>query len=282
MAVSVAHKSVTISGGITLRSQEAGEGKPLVMLHGWSQSAAEFKYQISALAENRRVIALDQRGHGLSDKPESGYRIARLAADLREVLIALDLHDVDLLGHSMGCSVSWCYLDLFGPERLSRLILVDEAALVTGMPGWPEAEHEALGCLFADPAALAEFQRGVLAATDGEATADLLAGMFTERVTREDMLWIAHENLNLPRRHAADLLYHHCMIDWRDMIATIGLPTLVIGGDASIFPAHTQHWLAEQIRGAECVIFDAEEGGSHFMFFENPKKFNAVVEDFLG
>jgi pimeloyl-ACP methyl ester carboxylesterase len=66
------------------------------------------------------------------------------------------------------------------------------------------------------------------------------------------------------------------------MIATIRLPTLVVGGDASIFPAHTQHWLAEQIRGAECVIFGAEEGGSHFMFFENQKKFNAVVEDFLG
>ncbi len=41
MALSVAHKSVTISGGITLKYQEAGDGKPLAMLHGWSQSAAE-------------------------------------------------------------------------------------------------------------------------------------------------------------------------------------------------------------------------------------------------
>ena len=105
MAAPIAHKSVTLSGGMTLRYQEAGEGKPLVMLPGWSQSAAEFKYQVSALAENRRVIALDQRGHGESDKPETGYRIARLAADLREVLIALDLRGVDILGHSMGCSV---------------------------------------------------------------------------------------------------------------------------------------------------------------------------------
>ena len=104
---------------MTLRYHEAGAGKPLVMLPGWSQSAAEFKYQVGPLAKNRHVIALDMRGHGESDKPKSGYRISRLAADLREVLIALDLHDVDLLGHSMGCSVSWCYLDLFGAERLS-------------------------------------------------------------------------------------------------------------------------------------------------------------------
>lgn len=282
MAVSIAHNSVTISGGVTLRYQEAGEGKPLVMLHGWSQSAAEFKHQIEVLAENRRVIAIDQRGHGESDKPETGYRIARLAADLREVLIALDLDDVDLLGHSMGCSVSWCYLDLFGPERLARLVLVDEAALVTGMPHWTDAERAPLDCFFADPAALADFQQQVRTTPDAESTADLIAGMFTDRIAREDLLWIAGQNLKMPRHLAADLLYHHCMIDWRDMIPTIGLPTLVVGGTASIFTARTQEWLAEQIPGAECVIFGADEGGSHFMFYENPAKFNAVVEDFLG
>lgn len=282
MTAPIAQKSVTISGDITLRYQEAGEGKPLVMLHGWSQSSAEFKHQIAALAGSRRVIALDQRGHGESDKPETGYRIARLAADLREVLIALDLHDVDLLGHSMGCSVSWCYLDLFGADRLSRLVLVDEAALVTGLPNWSETTHEALGCFFSEPSTLADFQSQVRSTANVETAADLITGMFTEAVTREDLLWVTAENIKMPRRHSADLLYHHCMIDWRDLIPTICLPTLVIGGAASIFTAHTQEWLAEHIPGAEYIIFGAEEGGSHFMFYENPEKFNAVVEGFLG
>ena len=282
MASEVARKAVTISGGVTLSYLEAGAGKPLVMLPGWSQSAAEFKYQISALAAGRRVIALDMRGHGESDKPASGYRISRLAADLRDVLIALDLRDVDLLGHSMGCSVSWSYLELFGAERLSRLILVDEAAAVTGNPSWPQGEREALNCLFPGPMDLAAQYHKVLTATDAEATADLLAGMFTEGVAREDLLWVAGENLKLPRIHAANLVYHHVIIDWRDVIPTIRLPTLVVGGNASIFPAHTQEWIAEQIPGAECVIFAADEGGSHFMFYENPAKFNAVVEAFLG
>ncbi|MDA0229232.1 MAG: alpha/beta hydrolase [Proteobacteria bacterium] len=282
MAREVIQKAVTISGSVTLRYQEAGAGKPLVMLPGWSQSAAEFKYQMSALAEGRRVIALDMRGHGESDKPAGGYRISRLAADLHEVLIALDLHDVDLLGHSMGCSVSWCYLDLFGAERLSRLILVDEAAAVTGNPSWPQAERKALDCLFAGPLDLAAQYHKVLTATDAEATADLLAGMFTAGVARDDLLWIAAENLKLPRIHAANLVYHHAMIDWRDVVRAIRLPTLVVGGHASIFPAHTQEWIAEQIPGAECVIFGASEGGSHFMFYENPAKFNTVVNAFLA
>ena len=66
------------------------------------------------------------------------------------------------------------------------------------------------------------------------------------------------------------------------MIPTIRLPTLVVGGRASIFPAHTQEWIAEQIPGAECLIFAADEGGSHFMFYENPAKFNAAVHAILG
>jgi non-heme chloroperoxidase len=178
--------------------------------------------------------------------------------------------------------VSWSYLELFGPERLARLILVDEAAAVTGNPSWPPSELDALDCFFADPAALAEFQGAVRATSGAEGTADLLAGMFTDRISRDDLLWIAGENLKLPRAHAADLLFHHAIIDWRYLIPTIRLPTLVIGGEASFFPPHTQQWIAEQIPGAECVIFGAEEGGSHFMFFENPEKFNAAVGDFLS
>jgi len=72
MASEVALKAITISSGVTLRYQEAGAGKPSVMLPGWSQSEAEFKYQMNALAEGRRVIALDMRGHGESDKPAGG------------------------------------------------------------------------------------------------------------------------------------------------------------------------------------------------------------------
>jgi len=119
VTIEVAHKAVTISGGVTLRYHEAGAGKPLVMLPGWSQSAAEFKYQVGPLAKNRHGSLSTCAATANRINRRAANRISRLAADLREVLIALDLHDVDLLGHSMGCSVSWCYLDLFGAERLS-------------------------------------------------------------------------------------------------------------------------------------------------------------------
>ena len=152
---------------------------------------------------------------------------------------------------------------------------------MTGNPSWTQSDLDALDCFFADPAAQTEFQGAVRATEDAAGTADLLASMFTEGMPRDELLWVAGENLKLPRRHASDLLFHHAIIDWRYLILTIRLPTLVIGGEASFFLPQTQRWIAEQIPGADCVIFGAEEGGSHFMFWENPAKFNAAVGAFL-
>jgi non-heme chloroperoxidase len=87
------------------------------------------------------VIAVDMRGHGDSDKPAHGYRISRFAKDLHDVLGALDLTEVNLLAHSLGCAVVWCYLDMFGPERLAKLILVDQSPFLTANPAWSKEER---------------------------------------------------------------------------------------------------------------------------------------------
>ena len=56
----------------------------------------------------------------------------------------------------------------------------------------------------------------------------------------------------------------------------------MIGGKASLVPWKSQLWVASQIKGAKVEIFDEAEGGSHFMFMENPDKFNRLVEDFVA
>ena len=94
--------SVTTNDGITLRYEEAGSGKPLVCIPGWSQTAAQFKYQLSGLSDRYRVIAVDMRGHGESDKPDNGYTIQRLAKDVQDLLVARNLTNVTLMGHSMA------------------------------------------------------------------------------------------------------------------------------------------------------------------------------------
>jgi len=276
-------KSVRIDGDVTLSYLEGGSGRTLIMLPGWSQTASGFEKQFDDLIEVATVIALDQRGHGESDRPASGSRIQRLAKDLYDVVVALDLHDFDLLGHSMGASVIWSYHSMFGNERPPRrLVLVDQAPAVLAQPGWDEAERESYGCLLPNAEALADFEGGVLASGTVETHKELIRGMFTSGIDEADLERIAAENLKMPRAQAAELLHDHGVIDWRSEIGAIELPTLVIGAEASIFSAASQRWIAGQIDGAEVEIFAADDGGSHFMFFENPSRFNARVSAFLA
>ena len=122
-------KTFKTSDGVEISYISAGEGKPIVMLHGWSQSAEQFKYQIPAFAEHHQVIAVDLRGHGESEKVSFGYRISRLSKDVQELIAVLQLEKPHLLGHSMGCAIIWSYLDLFELDEIDRLVLVDQSPL---------------------------------------------------------------------------------------------------------------------------------------------------------
>ena len=95
------------------------------MLHGWGGQQPSFNALIEALKGDYTVITYDQRGFGKSGHPAAGYSTERLAEDLKELLEHLDLHDVTLLGWSMGGVISTGYLDRYRYERVSKLILVD-------------------------------------------------------------------------------------------------------------------------------------------------------------
>lgn len=277
-----AGRQIALSGGTVLHALEAGTGQPLIMIPGWSQSAAEYGRNIEELAKGRRVIALDMRSHGDSPDMAHGHRIQRLAKDLREVIEALGLDSVDVVGHSMGSSIIWSYLDLFGEERLRRLVIVDQAPMVAALPGWDEATRKKYGCLLPDVQSVAGFCDTVRATTSVEGTMDILKGMFTSALPEDDLRWIAVENLKMPRAAAADLLFDHCLNDWRDVITQTRLPSLVIGGRKSIFSAESQEWIASVNPNAKASIYEEHEGGGHFMFFENPRRFNAEVSAFLS
>lgn len=272
---------IALTDGTTLSYLEGGSGPTLVMLPGWSQTAEQYKHQLDVLSDHFTVFAVDLRGHGDSDKVGGGYRVARLATDLRELIYSRDLRDIILLGHSMGSSVIWAYIDHYGTDRIAKLVIVDQAPCVTGKPGWSDEEKLSYGCLFPDAAALAGFVDAVRTTDSVEGTKEIIRGMFTSGIDEDELTWIAEMNLRLPREQAADLLWDHCLNDWRDVIASIRVPTLVIGSEASIFSAESQRWIADQNPNAEVEIFEATDGGSHFMFAENPERFNRVVLNFL-
>ena len=270
----------TTSDNVRLHYIEAGKGKPLVLIPGWSQTAAQFKHQISDLSAEYRVIAIDMRGHGESDKPNHGYRIHRLSADVHEFLVAKDLRNVTIGGHSMGCSVIWGYWELYGSDRLSKIVLIDQMPMITANPLWSAQEKEDAGAIFT-PVSLYD-TINALAGPDGVKTTEgFITGMYTSRYSRDELNWVIQQNLKMSRQHAADLLFDHSTNDWRDVIRTINIPTLVVGAKTSLVGWKSQQWVARQIPGAQVEIFEESEGGNHFMFMENPEKFNRLVRNFI-
>jgi pimeloyl-ACP methyl ester carboxylesterase len=271
---------VATNDGVRLSVIDVGRGPPVVILPAWSNAAVEYWPQIIDFAVDHRVIAVDMRGHGESEKVEHGYRVCRLAADLQDVLTNLDLQTAALMGHSMGCSVIWAYLDLFGAYRASRLILVDQAATQLIQPWWTAEDRQAFGCRDT-PEDLFTFCADLVGADGEQVTRDLFLGLFTLSFDFADAEAIVDEILKMPRRHAAALMLDHATRDWRDAIRRIALPSLVVGAHKSVSPPESQAWIADQIPGARLAIFEEDEGGSHFMCFENPEKFNALVREFL-
>lgn len=272
---------LTTTDGVELNLLESGSGPPLLLIPGWSQTAAIFRHQLAGLSERYRVMALDMRGHGESEKPTHGYRVARLACDVHDVIAALGLDSVAVLGHSMGNAVLWSHLEIFGRDRFSKLIVAEQPPTLLARPSWSQEECEEAGCI-TDGAELGRTCDSLVGA-DGDAfVAAFVEGMLSDDVSAEDRRFIVEQNLLMPRAAAAALLQDTSTADWRDVIPRIDLPTLVIAGRASIVPYASQLWIHQQIEGSRLVDFAADEGGSHFMFWENPEKFNRVVSEFLG
>ncbi|SDR64195.1 alpha/beta hydrolase fold [Rhizobiales bacterium GAS113] len=116
---------IETSPGIHLNFVDWGQGKPLVMLHGWPFDLQALEYQMTALPEQGiRCIAYDRRGFGKSTKTWQGYDYDTLSDDLASVLEKLDLRDITLAGFSMGAGEVVRYFSRHGGKRVSRVVLI--------------------------------------------------------------------------------------------------------------------------------------------------------------
>lgn len=113
------------SGNIDLYYEDHGQGRPVVLIHGYPLSGRAWDKQVPALLEDgHRVITYDRRGFGHSSQPTIGYNYDTFAADLKILLDTLDLRDVTLVGHSMGTGEVTRYLGAYGSARVSKGVLV--------------------------------------------------------------------------------------------------------------------------------------------------------------
>jgi pimeloyl-ACP methyl ester carboxylesterase len=121
-----------------LHTEISGHGPPLLLIHGFGASSVTWSKIVAPLATNHTVIAVDLKGFGQSKKPQDGrYSLHDQAGAVIEVIEALDLSDLTVIGHSMGGGVALLAamnLERNAPTRLGRIVLIDSIALPQRLP----------------------------------------------------------------------------------------------------------------------------------------------------
>ncbi len=240
----------TTSDGVRLHYKVSGKGKPLVIFPGYGQDITKFDNIYKGLDKQFTIYCLDYRWLGKSESPNYGYHIERFAKDTKEMVEHAKIDKFSLFAHSMGNTVAWCYFSLFGQDKITKYILGDEAPCLITDPNWTDQEVET----------------------------------FTGSTNRKEMFkaWrppSKPESLTPQQEMMSRLLNDHLGRDWRDIIPTIKVPTMILMGGKSHFASPLLwNWLNKNIKGSELKII--KEGG-HGYYESHPDEFNALVLDFL-
>ncbi len=267
------------SNGISLNyTDSGGDGRPVVLIHGWPLSGASWSEQVPALVEaGHRVITYDRRGFGDSDKPENGYDYDTFAADLAGLLDGLDLRDVTLVGFSMGGGEVARYIGSHGEDRIHSAVFagaVPPYLLKTDdNPDGGLGEEDAQGL----EQGAREDREGFL---DGFSTNFFTAGEELKVTEEQRQEWLTLAGA------ARDEALVGCIdafsrTDFRNDLERITVPTLVIHGDSdAIVPFEVSgKRTAESVDGAKLVVV---EDAPHGFNVSHADEFNRALLEFLG
>jgi pimeloyl-ACP methyl ester carboxylesterase len=255
------------------------DGAPVVLIHGWPLSGRSWEAQVPALIDaGHRVVTYDRRGFGASSQPWGGYDYDRLTADLDALLQHLDLRGVTLVGFSMGGGEVVRYIARYGTERIAKAVL---AAAVP--PYLFKSDDNPDGGL--DDETIASFEAGVkgdrLAFLDGFTTAFFAAGDKTDLVSQPQREYAKQIAAFASPKGTLDCIAAFGRTDFREDVAKVTVPTLVIHGDsdATVPFEVSGKRSAELIEGAELVVI---EGGPHGLNTTHPEEFNRALLGFLA
>lgn len=274
--------SFKTNDGVCLSYWKAGKGTPLIFVPGWSSNGAEYINLIYLLKEHFEVYVLDQRNHGLSEKLYFENHISRLSADLNDFINALGIDKAHICGWSMGCSVTWGYIDLYGDDKINKLIFIDEAPSIYCHSDWTQEERIKAGA-FTNSA-----ERMIALFTKAEPVSRLIVDtdLFDHYVTEsapafENSHLFAEELVPPVMESLKHVQFNHIMNDWRDVISNkIHKPTLVVSGEFSNW-VESQRWIADTVTDGRAIIYTKEEHGDHFLHLKEPVKFSEQIKSFL-
>jgi pimeloyl-ACP methyl ester carboxylesterase len=275
-------RSFTTSDDVNLSYWEAGSGRPLIFIPGWSASGAMYFHLMHILSKHYHVYVLDVRNQGLSQRVRFGNRIARYAQDVKEFTEHLGLTEADYCGWSMGAAVMWAFIDLFGTKGIRTLSIIDQAPSVYCHADWSEQERLEAGAFTTSPERMIASYMGTSATNSlisasrvVEHAMDLASPYF------HNVISLAQAVVEDDMAFTGQVLFDHTTNDWRDVIQTkIDVPTAIFTGEYSDW-LHSQRWMKSVIANSVLLVYPKEEYGDHFLAFKNPLKFAADLHYFL-
>lgn len=254
---------IKTSDGIRIHYLEVGTGRPIVFIPGWTMPAWIWQKQIDQFSKKYRVIAVDPRSQGESDKPLVGHLPETRARDYKELIDQLGLKQPVLVGWSMGCGELMKYAEQFGTDNVAGFVLVDGLVwdkpipeLFAGMSGWMNHLQE-----------------------DRRKQADgFVRGMYRRPQPEDYLKRVIDASMQVPDDTAAILIYNMIAVkDFSAGLARVNRPLLFT------YQPDTQQ-TADLLKAklGDNVRLERFDGDGHALFVDEPDKFNRVLEEFVS
>lgn len=245
--------------GLKIAYEDKGSGDPpLVFVHGWTCDRSFFAPQAEYFSRNHRVVSLDLRGHGESDKPEGDYPIAAYSSDIGELIEQLNLQKPIVVGHSFGASAALqVAADL--PDRVGAIVMVEPMPLAPPLVVRPAFEDLVTA----------------MKAGQNEARENVISGMFLPTSDPKVVEQVKTVMMGAPDNLALAVLEGGLGFDGPKAAARCTVPALHIAGAEPANPAHVMSELVQGVVNCQTV------GAGHCPQLEVPEQVNLMIEAFL-
>lgn len=250
------------SDGVRIHYLEAGSGRAIVFIPGWTMPAWIWQKQIDEFAKKYHVIAVDPRSQGESDKPTDGHLPETRSRDYKELVDHLGLKQPVLVGWSMACGELVKYAEQFGSENVGGFVLVDgyltertSPEMFAAISGW-----------------MNQLQQDRQKQADG-----FVRSMFKKSQTEEYLHRVIDASVQVPADTAAVLIYNMIAVkDFSPGLAKMNRPVLFAYQPESQPSAdYLKSKLGDKLR------LERFDGDGHALFVDEPEKFNRVLEEFV-
>ena len=265
---------IEVEPNVKLHVTDLGEGKPVVLIHGWPLSDAMYEYQYAALLENDyRVIGITLRGFGLSDKPGGKYNYDVFADDIKVILDKLEIKEATIGGFSMGGATVIHYVAKYKAAHVSKLALFGAAA-----PVWAKRADFTFGLWTKEDITglitLNNTNRPLLLETFGK-----IFPANDTSVSSGHGAWLGSIQAQASPYAMGEALKTLRDSDLREDLKNINIPTLILHGKLDKICSYE---LAEQMHAAiaHSKLIAFEKSG-HALFIEELEKFNAELIQFV-